>query len=116
MTTGNSNLISAADVSGTNVYGADDSKVGAVDRVMIDKQSGKVAYAVMNFGGVLGIGGDERPVPWNTLSYDTNLGGFRTNITEKQLNDAPEAQAGWENDRDWEEQTHRSYGAAPYWT
>ena len=63
MTTGNSNLISAADVSGTNVYGADDSKVGAVDRVMIDKQSGKVAYAVMNFGGVLGIGGDERPLP-----------------------------------------------------
>ncbi|MDF1728760.1 MAG: PRC-barrel domain-containing protein, partial [Sulfitobacter sp.] len=113
--TGNTNLVSAADVSGTSVYGADDSKVGTVDRVMIDKQSGKVAYAVMNFGGLLGIGGDERPVPWDTLSYDTGLGGFRTNITEQQLNDAPGAQAGWENDRTWEEKTHRSYNADPYW-
>ena len=115
MTTGNSNLISAADVSGTTVYGADDSKVGTIDRVMIDKQSGNVAYAVMNFGGVLGMGGDERPVPWNTLTYDTGLSGFRTNITEQQLNDAPAAEAGWENDRSWEEKTHRSYGAEPYW-
>lgn len=115
MTTGEANLISASDVAGTAVYGADDSKVGSIDRVMLDKQSGKVAYAVMNFGGILGIGGDERPVPWNTLDYDTRLGGFRTSITEQQLNDAPETQSGWERDRGWEERTHQSYGADPYW-
>lgn len=115
MTTGETHLVSAADVAGTNVYGADDSKVGSIDRVMIDKMSGKVAYAVLNFGGMLGIGGDERPVPWDTLSYDTSLGGFRTAITEQQLSDAPEPESGWHSNRDWEERTHQTYGANPYW-
>ena len=109
------NLIAAADVTGTNVYGADRSKVGSIDRVMIDKRSGKVAYAVMNFGGVLGIGGDERPVPWDTLTYDTDLGGYKTSITEDQLNSAPKAESGWESNRDWEDRTHSAYGTTPYY-
>ena len=115
MTQDSHNLIAANDVTGTTVYGADDSNVGTIDRVMIDKQSGKVAYAVMSFGGVLGIGGDERPVPWNTLTYDTSLGGFRTSITEAQLSDAPTSDTGWERDRDWETRTHHAYGTSPYW-
>jgi hypothetical protein len=108
-------LVAASDVSGQAVYGANDERVGTIDRVMIDKVSGKVAYAVMSFGGVLGIGGDERPVPWNTLSYDTGLGGFRTNITEDQLNAAPRAESGWENNRDWHDRTHAAYGTTPYY-
>ncbi|CTQ33033.1 PRC-barrel domain-containing protein [Jannaschia rubra] len=115
MTHGDKSLVAANEVSGTAVYGADDSKVGTIDRVMIDKTSGKVAYAVMNFGGILGIGGDERPVPWETLTYDTGLGGFRTSITEAQLNDAPAAQEGWDRDRDWETRTYQTYGVTPYW-
>ena len=115
MTHDSANLVAAGDVSGTAVYGVDDERVGTIDRVMIDKQSGKVAYAVMNFGGILGIGGDERPVPWNTLTYDTSLGGFRTSITEAQLNEAPEVEHGWESNRDWESRTYENYGVAPYW-
>ena len=109
------NLVAAGDVSGTAVYGADASKVGTVDRVMIDKESGKVAYAVMNFGGVLGMGGDERPVPWDTLTYDESLGGFKTAITEEQLSTAPRPEAGWETDRDWHDRTFAAYGATPYY-
>ena len=115
MTQDASNLVAAADVSGTAVYGADQSKVGSIDRVMIDKQSGKVAYAVMNFGGILGIGGEERPVPWNTLTYDTGLGGFKTSITEDQLGSAPATESGWESNRDWEDRTHSAYGVTPYY-
>ena len=115
MTQDNHNLVAADEVAGTTVYGADGSNVGTIDRVMIDKQSGKVAYAVMSFGGILGIGGDERPVPWNTLTYDTTLGGFRTSITEAQLSDAPGRDTGWERDREWETRTHQAYGTAPYW-
>ena len=48
---------------------------------MIDKISGKVAYAVMSFGGFLGMGEDYYPVPWASLKYDTSLGGYRTGIT-----------------------------------
>ncbi|WP_308915009.1 PRC-barrel domain-containing protein [Jannaschia sp. LMIT008] len=108
-------LVAAADVAGTVVYGTGDERVGTIDRVMIDKQSGQVAYAVMSFGGVLGIGGNERPVPWNTLTYDEGLGGFRTNITEEQLGQAPKAEAGWETNRDWHDRTSAAYGTTPFY-
>ena len=57
---------------------------------MIDKISGRVGYAVISFGGFMGLGHSHYPVPWGALKYDTSLGGFRTNISEQQLKDAPE--------------------------
>ena len=57
-------LIGSDKVQGTSVYGADDKRIGSVQRVMIDKISGKVAYAVVSFGGFLGIGEDYYPLPW----------------------------------------------------
>jgi hypothetical protein len=62
--------------------------IGSIKRLMIDKISGRVAYAVMTFGGFLGIGEDEHSIPWSKLTYDTGLGG-RTDITEEQLRGAP---------------------------
>lgn len=69
-------LIGSDKVEGTNVYGANGEKVGYIERVMIDKVSGKVCYAVLSFGGLLGIGDDHYPLPWQALKYDTNLGGY----------------------------------------
>jgi hypothetical protein len=83
-------------VEGTAVYGANDTKIGSIERVMIDKMSGKVSYAVLSFGGFLGIG-DDYPLPWQSLKYDTNLGGYRTGITETQLKGAPK----YSNDNAW---------------
>ena len=83
------NLIGSDKVEGTAVYGADSNKIGSIERVMIDKMSGKVSYAVLSFGGFLGIGDDHYPLPWQSLKYDTNLGGYRTGITETQLKGAP---------------------------
>jgi PRC-barrel domain len=82
-------LIGSDKVEGTAVYGADDTKIGSIERVMIDKVSGRVSYAVLSFGGFLGIGDDHYPLPWQSLKYDTNLGGYRTGITEQQLGGAP---------------------------
>jgi hypothetical protein len=82
-------LIGSDKVEGTAVYGADHQKIGSIERVMIDKRSGKVSYAVLSFGGFLGIGDDHYPLPWQPLKYDTNLGGYVTGITESQLNGAP---------------------------
>src|ERR1700758_5340266 len=82
-------LIGSDKVEGTAVYGADNKKIGSIQRVMIDKQSGKVSYAVLSFGGFLGIGDDYYPLPWQSLKYDTALGGYRTGITENQLKGAP---------------------------
>ena len=91
------NLIGSDKVEGTAVYGADDSKIGSIERVMIDKISGKVSYAVLGFGGFLGLGNDHYPLPWQSLKYDTRLGGYRTGVTEDQLRGAPR----YRGDNDW---------------
>jgi hypothetical protein len=78
-------LIGSDKVEGTTFYGGDDQKIGSVQRIMVDKVSGKVAYAVISFGGFLGMGEDYYPLPWANLKYDTNLGGYRVGITESQL-------------------------------
>lgn len=82
-------LIGSDKVDGTAVYGADDSKIGNVQRIMIDKVSGKVAYAVVSFGGFLGMGEDYYPMPWPNLKYDTRLDGYRVGVTQDQLQGAP---------------------------
>ena len=82
-------LIGSDKVEGTAVYGADEQKIGEIERVMIEKVGGKVAFAVLSFGGFLGIGEDYYPVPWSILTYDTRLGGYRTNLTTEQLDRAP---------------------------
>jgi sporulation protein YlmC with PRC-barrel domain len=82
-------LISASKVQGTNVYNTDGDSLGEVYDVMIDKQSGKVAYAIMSFGGFLGVGEDYHPLPWNTLKYDTRQGGYVVGLTREQLESAP---------------------------
>ena len=90
-------LIGSDKVDGTAVYGADGEKIGSIERMMIDKQSGKVSYAVLSFGGFLGIGDDHYPLPWQSLKYDTRLGGYVTGITEAQLQGAPK----YQNDNAW---------------
>ena len=111
----NKQLISSEDVEGTTAYDPGGRKIGEIDHLMIDKVSGRVAYAVMSFGGFLGLGHSHYPVPWGVLTYDTNLEGYRTNITEQQLKDAPEFSDDSWGDRDWEVRTHRHYTAPHYW-
>jgi hypothetical protein len=91
------NLIGSDKVEGTTVYGADSQKIGSIQRVMIDKPSGKVSYAVVSFGGFLGIGDDFYPLPWQSLKYDTGLGGYVTGITQDKLRGAPK----YANDTVW---------------
>ena len=71
----NASVISASKVTGTNVYNTDGDQLGEIHDVMLDKRSGKIAYAVMSFGGLLGIGERYHPLPWATLKYDTRQQG-----------------------------------------
>jgi hypothetical protein len=82
-------LIGSDKVEGTAVYGSDGNKIGSIERVMIEKVGGKVAYAVLSFGGFLGIGDDHYPLPWQSLTYNTDLGGYQVAITNDQLTNAP---------------------------
>src|SRR5262249_22935981 len=70
------NLIGSDKVEGTAVFGVNDRKIGTIERVMIDKISGKVSYAVLGFGGFLGVGSDHYPMPWQSSKFDTDLGGY----------------------------------------
>jgi len=109
-------LISSENVQGTNVYGAGNEAIGEIDHLLIEKLSGRVVYAVMSFGGFLGLGHRHYPIPWAALKYDTNLGAYRTDITEGQLHDAPEFSDdySWE-DRAWATRTHEHYGVPTPW-
>jgi hypothetical protein len=111
----NHRLISSEDVHGTEVYGPGDEAVGEIDHLLIEKVSGRVVYAVMSFGGFLGLAHSHYPIPWAALKYDTSLGGYWTGITEAQLRDAPAFSDDSWTDRDWEERTYKHYGAPTYW-
>jgi hypothetical protein len=82
-------LIASDKVEGTPVYRSNGEQIGKIQRVMIDKLSGKVAYAVMSFGGFLGMGEEYRPMPWSVLTYNESLGGYEVNLTDQQLKGAP---------------------------
>ena len=108
-----SELIGSDKVEGTAVYGSDAQRMGAIERVMIGKRTGKVAYAVLSFGGFLGIGDDHYPLPWASLTYNTDLGGYQVAISEDQLKGAPKyAQTeNWNwNDRDRTRKVNDYYG------
>jgi PRC-barrel domain len=110
-------LIGSDKVEGTAVYGSDENKIGTVQRLMIDKISGKVAYAVISFGGFLGMGEDYYPMPWANLKYDTNMGGYRVGVTEDQLKGAPKFNRS--SDWDWSDRTRDrtvyDYYKTPLW-
>jgi hypothetical protein len=91
-------LIGSDKVEGTAVFGRDNEKIGEIERIMIEKTSGRVSYAVLGFGGFLGIGNDHYPIPWNSLKYDTDIGGYRVGVTEEQLNGAPK----YANESSWD--------------
>lgn len=82
-------VISSEQVEGTKVYNAAGDKLGSIDDLMIDKISGQVRYAVMEFGGFLGIGTDRYPLPWNMLKYDTSKEGYVVPLDKDRLDKAP---------------------------
>ena len=82
-------LIAAEKVNGTNVYNLAGDKLGSVEDIMIDKISGRAIYAVMSFGGILGMGEKHHPLPWSTLKYDSQKSGYVVNLDKKKLEGAP---------------------------
>src|SRR6266581_2187982 len=82
-------LIASDRVEGTPVRRAGGEKIGTIQRLMIDKVSGNVAYAVLSFGGFLGMGQKHLPIPWGRLKYERSLGAYRVDLSEEELSRAP---------------------------
>ena len=114
-------LIPAERVNGTDVYGQDGAKVGKIEDLAIDKESGLVAYAIIGFGGLLGVGERYAPVPWSVLRYDTEKRGYVTPLPTQALKEAPSFEprelSGWSDShsRDRLYNYYAAYGASPYW-
>ena len=111
-------LISSRRVEGTPVYGRDGRKLGTIHSVMIGKRSGQVAYAVLAFGGWLGLGTHVHPVPWQLLTYDVDLDGYRVDMTREQIESAPSMDLDESDrpiDRESQEQLDSYWRTMPWW-
>ena len=110
-------LIASDKVEGTAVYNRQGESLGSVYNFMVDKYTGKVAYAVMSFGGFLGIGDSYHPLPWESLDYDPKVGGYVVDLDRSKLEGAPTYRSSdnpW-SDREYGRRVYDYYGARyPY--
>jgi len=114
-------LIPADRVNGTDVYNKEGDKLGKIEDVAIEKVSGHVAYAILSFGGVLGLGSKYHPVPWKLLKFDEDKRAYVIPLDKAALEKAPMIDAtelsGWtdEASREVIHSYYAGYGIGPYW-
>ena len=109
-------LMGADTLLGNDVYNRDNEDLGDIKEFMIDMATGKLAYAVLSYGGLLGMGDKLFAVPWQALKLDTENKRFTLNVTKEALEDAP----GFDKDhwpamadKTWASDVHKFYGT-PY--
>lgn len=81
--------ICASKVIGTNVKDQRGQKIGEVEDVVLDKQSNSIVFAIVSFGGFLGMAEKYHPIPWSSLAYDEEEKGYVVEYTKEQLQAAP---------------------------
>jgi sporulation protein YlmC with PRC-barrel domain len=111
-------VLAAGTLTGDSVKNSAGDDVGKIDEIMIDIPSGRVAYAVLTLGGVLGMGNKLFALPWSALKVDEDEKCFILNVDKKALEAAP----GFDKDNwpdmsnnEWGKEVFRYYGATPYW-
>ena len=110
-------LMGAATLTGDSVVNQQDDALGDIKEIMLDMRSGRVAYAVLSFGGILGMGDKLFAVPWSALKLDTVNKRFVLNVDKKRLESAPGFDKdAWPNmaDSSWEKDIHGYYGTQPH--
>ena len=109
-------VMGADTLVGNDVYNHKDEDLGDIKEIMLDMRSGKVNYAVLSFGGFLGLGDKLFAVPWDALTLDTKNKRFVLNVDKDQLKDAPGFDKDkWPNmaDQSWATKIHTYYGTTP---
>lgn len=102
-------MIASDKVEGTAVFDSKCEKLGTVRKVMIGKYDGQVRYVVMGFGGLFGMGEDNFPLPWDSLDYDTKLGGYKLKtITKDQLEKDKAPSFGRNEEPNWSDDYDRT--------
>jgi PRC-barrel domain len=109
------NLIASDRVEGTPVRSADGTTIGTIERVMIDKLTGNVAYAVLSFNGIVGAGQRRLPIPWRQLTYDRKLAAYHLDVSENELSAMPHRRDVDWGDRGREIEHHDDDRLKAYW-
>jgi len=104
-------VIESDRVEGTSVYDPHARQIGTIKRLLIEKVSGRVLYVDVTFGGFFGLGVQHHTIPWDKLSYDKELEGYRTDVTEAQVQGAP---AFYGDDTVWPDR-RREQEMRDYW-
>jgi len=111
-------LMGAQTLQGEDIYNTKDEDLGDLKEIMIDMRNGRIAYAVLSHGGVLGMGKKLFAIPWSALKLDTVKKRFTLDITKERLEAAPGFNKdAWPRmaDQTWATQVHSYYKAKPYW-
>jgi sporulation protein YlmC with PRC-barrel domain len=111
-------VLSASTLAGDRVINAEGEGIGKIDEIMIDTLTGRVAYAVLSFGGFLGMGDKLFAIPWNLLSLDEDNKTFRLDVDRETLKKAPGFDKNnWPDmtDRSWGSAIYKYYRSEPYW-
>ncbi len=109
------NLISSEHLEGASVFDANGKEVGKIDRLLIDKASGQVRYAIIDFSGFMGLRHDAHAVPWTAMAYDGERDRYTADVTEQTLEASPGCMADSAMNREWEAKVHQHYKTSPYW-
>ena len=112
-------VVAADTLTGDKVVNRQKEDLGTIEHLMIDVKKGRLAYAVLSFGGFLGMGDKLFAIPWGALAVDTSEEQFILDIDRKVLEGAPGFdKAHWPNmaDRAWGDELCTYYGVKPYWT
>jgi len=116
---GKMRVLSASTLTGDKVVNCQNEDLGKIEDLMIDLENGRIAYAVLSFGGFLGMGDKLFAIPWSTLTVDTVEKRFVLDVDKKKLDRAPGFdKAVWPNmaDRTWGADVYKYYDAKPYWS
>lgn len=111
-------VLSSSTLEGDSVRNSAGEDLGKIEEIMIDIPTGRVAYAVLSFGGFLGIGNKLFAVPWEALTVDEEAHQFILNVDRQTLENAPGFDKdNWPDmaDPSWGAQIHSHYGYTPYW-
>lgn len=105
-------VVKTADVIGKSVIGVDNDKLGKIEEIVIDKVSGQVRYAVLSFGGFMGMGSDFYALPWAMFDYQDDEDAFKINVSKEKLKSATGFNKDeWPDfaDEEWINKVHNYY-------
>jgi hypothetical protein len=112
-------VMAADTLTGDDVRNGANEKLGEITDIMLDVPTGRVAYAVMSVGGLMGVGSKLFAIPWSAMQLDTEGKCFRLNVAKERFDEAPGFDKDhWPTmaDQRWAEDVHSFYGARPYWS